>query len=77
MKEELLKRGKSFAWRFGGMALVALLAFISSNLDLLKLSPEVVGLIGLIVGEITKSINSYFELEQAIGRAVKRLAGRG
>lgn len=58
------------------MAAVAVLAFVSANLDLLKLSPEIVGIIGLVVGEITKSLNSYFELEEKIGRLGKRLAGR-
>lgn len=76
MNQELKSRLKSFVWRFAGMGLVALLAFVSSNLDLLNLSPEVIGLIGLIVGEITKSINTHFQLEEKIGGAFRRLAGR-
>lgn len=76
MKEEILKRLKSFIWRFGGMGLVALLTWSGQNLDLLNLSPEVVVLIGYIFNELTKFINTKFALEENIGKAVRRLSGR-
>ncbi len=74
--EELKKRLISFLWRFGGMAVIAILAFISSNLDLVKLSPEVVALIGLVINEITKSLNTYFSLDEKIAGVIKKLSGR-
>lgn len=40
------------------MALVALLAFLSENLGLLNLPPQVVVVLGLIFGELTKWINN-------------------
>ena len=74
--EELKKRGSSFLWRLGGMALVALLAFVSSNLDLLNVSPAVIGLVSLVVGELTKTLNKTFELEDKALGAVRRLTNR-
>ena len=76
MKQELWKRVRSFGWRLGGMALVAGLAFISSNLELFNLSPALIGLAGLLIGEATKWINSHFAIEDKVVGAVKRLSGR-
>lgn len=59
-KELLVKRLKSFAWRLGGMAVVAGLNFVAENLGLTGLSPAVVAVIGLGVGELTKALNTYF-----------------
>ncbi|OGK35106.1 hypothetical protein A3F59_02630 [Candidatus Roizmanbacteria bacterium RIFCSPHIGHO2_12_FULL_38_13] len=73
---ELKNRSLSFLWRLAGMVLVAVLAFVGSNLDLINVSPAVIGLISLLVGEATKWLNNEFALgEKAIG-AVKRLSGR-
>lgn len=59
---ELKKRFFSFLWRLGGMVAVALLAFVGSNLDLVNLPPAVIGVMGLIIGEVTKTLNKRFEL---------------
>lgn len=61
MKTELKKRLLSFAWRLGGMIATALLAFVLENLNILDISPEVITVVGLIVGEITKAINSFVQ----------------
>ena len=75
MKTELLKRLKSFGWRLLGMSLVALLAFVSSNLELFNLSPAIIGLLGLIAGELTKWLNNAFALEDKALGAIKRVVG--
>ena len=83
MREEIIKRIKSFVWRLLGMASVAGLAFFSQNLDIIEtlpLSPEVKGLLviiaGLVVGETTKWLNNRFELEDKAIGAIKRLGKR-
>mgnify|MGYP001562936082 CR=1 FL=1 len=76
MQQEIWKRSKSFLWRLGAMALVSLLAFFSSNLDLFNLSPAVIGLVGLMMGELTKWLNSHFALEDKAIGVVRRLAGK-
>ena len=64
MNEQLIKRAKSFAWRAGAMAILALSAYlvnISSiqDIDLDKLATiAVVTVAGLAVSEITKWMNS-------------------
>ena len=57
-KQALVSRLKSLAWRVGGMALAMVLAFISDNIGLLELPPLYVTLIGLVIGEVTKFLNS-------------------
>lgn len=57
-KEIFIKRLKSFAWRLGSYALVALLAFFADNLDLLHLAPQYTTIIALVLGEITKALNT-------------------
>lgn len=75
-KQEILNRLKSFVWRLAGMAAVAGLAWLSSNLDLFHLSPEIVGLVSLVVGELTKWLNNKFALEEQAVGAIKKLSGR-
>lgn len=69
-KELLLKRLKSFAWRLLGMGIAAGLAFVSSNLDVVNLPAEAVVLIGLVIGELSKIVNTAFDLEGKVGRAL-------
>jgi len=61
MKQELKKRLMSLVWRLGGMSAAVILAFIANNLDLFNLSPGAIGVIGLIIGELTKITNNYFQ----------------
>jgi len=64
-KDIFIPRLKSFAWRLGGMAGVAILAFSMDNIGLLNLPPEVVVILGLIVGELTKWINTVLLVDNS------------
>lgn len=57
-KELLIKRFKSFLWRLGAMLGVALIAFLADNLNLFGLTPQVQVVLGLILGEVTKALNT-------------------
>lgn len=57
-KEILIKRAKSFVWRLGGIVGVAVLGFVGDNLSLFSFHPQVVIVLGLLVGELTKYLNS-------------------
>ncbi len=57
--EKLNKRLKSFLWRCGAVAFVAVINFIIENLSSFGLSTEWVTIIGLGLGEVTKAINNY------------------
>lgn len=56
-KELLTNRFKSFLWRSGMMVLALLLNTITASLSDFNLSPEVVVVLGLVLGEISKAIN--------------------
>lgn len=58
MSEMLIKRIKSLLWRAGMMAIASFLAVISENIGLLELSPTVTIVMGLILGEVSKALNS-------------------
>ena len=57
-KTILANRTKSFLWRLGGMVGVAVLGFVSANLELFDLPIWSITIIGLVVGELTKFLNS-------------------
>lgn len=57
-KSILMNRFKSFLWRLLGMAAAASLVFVSDNLNLLELPPYATVVIGLVIGEITKMLNT-------------------
>lgn len=54
----LSPRFKSFYWRTGAMALAGFLAIVADSLDVLSLSPAMIGIVGLVLGEITKALNN-------------------
>lgn len=62
--EQLIKRLKSFAWRAGSLALVTAGAYILQVGDIFSLDTKtliniiVLAVIGLVVGEVTKFVNS-------------------
>ena len=68
-KEELLKRLKSLAWRAGMMLAALVVGFLIENLSSLNLSPTIVGILGLILGELSKTINKNLQ-------ELKALAGK-
>lgn len=61
-QEQLVKRLKSFAWRFVCVALVAGLSWTSQNLGLLELPVWLQGVLGLGLGEVIKWLNSNQKL---------------
>jgi len=58
MNTQLIKRVKSFAWRAGMMGAAAVIAFSLDNIQLLELSPLATTLLGLVLGEISKHLNT-------------------
>ena len=57
-KDIFIKRLKSLAWRLSSYLVVSLVAFAGQNLDLLNLSPQLVTIIALVLGEVTKYLNT-------------------
>lgn len=57
-KEILIKRLKSFLWRSAMMLSVVALDFVSTNLGLFNISTEVSVVAGLVLGEVSKYLNS-------------------
>ena len=62
-KQILKKRLKSFIWRSAMVLFVVALDFISKNLGLFDISPELVVVVGLMLGEISKELNNKYDLE--------------
>lgn len=65
-------RVKSFLWRFGAYVVVSAISFTVANLADLGVNAQLVAVIALIAGEITKWINTEYQLEAKVGRAMKR-----
>jgi len=57
-KQILINRTKSFLWRLGGFIAVGIVGFVAKNLDLFALSPQVTVVAGLLLGELTKFLNT-------------------
>jgi len=66
--EALMKRTKSFFWRLSCVSLVAGISWAIDNLGLLEVSIPVQGVLGLILGEITKEINNSTDI---FGKSIK------
>jgi hypothetical protein len=58
MNEQLEKRLKSFAWRLGMMLLAVTLDFTAKNLGDFEISDEITVILGLVLGEVSKLLNS-------------------
>lgn len=58
MESQLLKRVKSFTWRLAMVTLIFVFEWVSSNVGLLELDPQVTVVLGLIAGEISKYLNT-------------------
>ena len=56
--EQLTKRLKSFLWRAGAMFCALLVDFALQNLGLFHLSPALVTVLGLALGEASKFLNT-------------------
>lgn len=51
-------RIKSLLWRTAMVALAFLVAELGTNLDMFNLSPQLTTFVGLILGEISKYLNT-------------------
>jgi len=61
-------RIKSFLWRLFAYTVVAVITYTTANLTDLGVNAQLVAVIGLVAGEITKVINKRYNLEtKAIG----------
>jgi hypothetical protein len=60
-------RFKSFYWRTGMMALAAVVGTLASNLALFApyISPATIGVLGLILGEVSKAISNSLDPARA------------
>lgn len=59
----LMKRFKSLIWRTAMMVLAITITFTAENLNLFGLSPEMTILFGLILGEVSKWLNTKTVVE--------------
>lgn len=66
LKQKLMARVRSFAWRAGAFVVVGLISIATDYLADLKLTPELYTLLSLILGEITKYINNEYFLKKTI-----------
>tara|TARA_R110000868_G_scaffold312482_1_gene573407 strand:+ start:933 stop:1127 length:195 start_codon:yes stop_codon:yes gene_type:complete len=57
-KQIYLNRIKSFSWRLGMMALALTVSFFLENIDLLSLPAEAKIILGLVLGEVSKYLNT-------------------
>ena len=55
---ELIKRLKSFMWRFSVMFITIAVSFLADNLNLFEIGGEAQVIIGLFLGEVTKYLNN-------------------
>jgi len=58
MNKQLVKRLKSLLWRAGAVGLIAGLSAIAEGLGAVGLPIWTVGVLGLVLGEITKFLNN-------------------
>lgn len=58
MNEQFKKRLESFLWRTTMMVLAVFVSFAMENLGMLNLDPVVVTVIGLVLGEVSKFLNT-------------------
>lgn len=54
----LVNRVKSFAWRVGMMVIAMTVDFGAQNIGLFDMSGEVTVVVGLVLGELSKYLNS-------------------
>jgi len=62
MNEVFKKRLLSFLWRLGAYVVVAGIGFIVQNLTDLGVNPQIVAIIALVAGEVTKWLNSKYQI---------------
>jgi hypothetical protein len=61
-KEQLLKRLRSFGWRFMCVALIAGISWATENLGMFEVPVVLQGIIGLALGEVTKWLRTNTDM---------------
>jgi hypothetical protein len=61
--ETLIKRIKSYVWRGLMMLLAIAIQVVANNLNLFELDTKTTVLLGLFLGEVSKYLNTKYELE--------------
>lgn len=59
LKEQIIKRLKSLAWRAGAFVTVAGLAALIDILGIMRVDPVIITIVSLVAGEVTKYCNTY------------------
>lgn len=54
----IMKRIKSFLWRLGMAVVAFVVSWVLANLELLELSPVTTGVLALVLGEVSKYLNT-------------------
>jgi integral membrane sensor domain MASE1 len=69
MNEQLKKRLLSLVWRTGAMVAVLVLSVVIDNISSFNLPNWIVVIVGLVCGELTKYLNSTYNLgDKILGR---------
>jgi len=62
MQNPIIKRLKSFGWRFLAYMVAIALAWLADNFQLLQLNPFATAVVGLLLGELSK----YWSTKQTL-----------
>ena len=65
-------RVKSFLWRLSAYIVIATITYTVANLADLGVNAQIVAVVALIAGEITKWLNQKYQLEAKVGGAFKK-----
>lgn len=68
-KKILIKRVKSLCWRAGSMLAALFVDFVLQNIGLVDMPASIAVLLGLVLGEISKFLNSNLREIRASGGA--------
>lgn len=63
-KGRIIKRVKALLWSIAMMVVSVLIAVVAEDIQLLNLPPAVVVLLGLVLAQVSKYLNSRPELAQ-------------
>jgi len=61
-KALLIKRLKALGWHIGDIAIIAVIDFIGTSLSLFNLPPYMVVIIGEVLAQVTKQLNTRHQL---------------
>lgn len=70
---EFIKRLKSLLWRLAMMVLAVVVDFLAQNLAGFNLSPSVTVVLGLLLGELSKYLNSLHQARLALAGIEKEI----